>query len=71
MAGHGPDTEAFEKGSNAGDDPQYFADTMTIVLETQLPIRPTRFAMESGIREQDYYLHWQGLKKRFRGRGAD
>lgn len=67
MAGHGPDTEAFEKGSSAGDAPQYLADTMTIVLETQLPIRPTRFAMESGIREQDYYLHWQGLKKRFRG----
>jgi homogentisate 1,2-dioxygenase len=68
MAGHGPDTEAFEKGSNAGDAPQYFADTMTIVLETQLPIRPTRFAMESGIREQDYYMHWQGLKKRFKNR---
>jgi homogentisate 1,2-dioxygenase len=66
MAGHGPDTEAFEKGSNASDTPQYLADTMTIVLETQLPIRPTKFAMESGFREQDYYLHWQGLKKRFR-----
>jgi homogentisate 1,2-dioxygenase len=71
MAGHGPDTEAFEKGSNAGDTPQYLADTMTIVLETQLPIRPTKFALESGIREQDYYQHWQGLKKRFRGRGDD
>ena len=66
MSGHGPDSAAFEHGTAAADEPTYLADTMTVIFETQLPIRPTRFALESELREQDYYLHWQGLKKRFR-----
>jgi homogentisate 1,2-dioxygenase len=66
MAGHGPDVDAFERGSAASEEPQYLENTMTIVLETQLVIRPTGFAMDTELRERDYYLHWQGLKKRFR-----
>jgi homogentisate 1,2-dioxygenase len=65
MAGHGPDSESFERGSAAGEDPQYLENTMTIILETQLVIRPTAFAMETDLRERDYYLHWQGLGRRF------
>jgi homogentisate 1,2-dioxygenase len=65
MAGHGPDSESFERGASAGEDPQYLENTMTIILETQLVIRPTAFAMETDLRERDYYLHWQGLGKRF------
>jgi len=30
-----------------------------------LPIRPTRFALETDLLERDYYTHWQGLKKNF------
>ena len=66
MAGHGPDNEAFERGMAADDSPQYLADTLTIVFETQLIIKPTRFALETELLERDYYRHWQGLKKRFR-----
>jgi homogentisate 1,2-dioxygenase len=66
MSGHGPDTEAFASGTSADQHPQYLADTMTVVFETQLVIRPTQFAMDSELREQDYYQHWQGLQKRFR-----
>jgi homogentisate 1,2-dioxygenase len=66
MSGHGPDTDAFERGVAASAEPEYLADTMTIFFETQLVIRPTRFAMESELLEQDYYVHWQGLRKRFR-----
>ncbi|HJR68612.1 MAG TPA: homogentisate 1,2-dioxygenase domain-containing protein, partial [Gammaproteobacteria bacterium] len=61
-----PDREAFEAGSTAADAPQYLADTLTIIFETQLVIKPTRFALESEILERDYYRHWQGLKKNFR-----
>ena len=68
MSGHGPDAESFALGVSAEDQPQYLADTMTIVLETQLVIRPTKFALESELLERDYYLHWQSLKKRFRRR---
>jgi homogentisate 1,2-dioxygenase len=66
MSGHGPDSDAFERGSTASEDPQYLENTMTIVLETQLVIRPTAFAMDTSLRERDYYLHWQGLGRRFR-----
>jgi homogentisate 1,2-dioxygenase len=66
MSGHGPDKDAFEAGSNAANAPQYLEDTLTIIFETQLVIRPTRFALESEILERDYYRHWQGLKKNFR-----
>jgi homogentisate 1,2-dioxygenase len=66
MSGHGPDAESFERGAAASEDPQYFENTMTIVLETQLVIRPTAFAIDTELRERDYYLHWQGLGKRFR-----
>lgn len=65
MIGHGPDNEAFERGSAASEEPQYLEDTLTIVLETQLVIRPTAFAMETDILERDYYLQWQGLGRRF------
>jgi homogentisate 1,2-dioxygenase len=70
MSGHGPDAESFALGTSVGDQPQYLADTMTIVLETQLVIRPTKSALESELLERDYYLHWQSLKKRFRRDGG-
>ena len=66
MAGHGPDHEAFERGMAADDSPQYLADTLTIVFETQLVIKPTRFALETELLERDYYRHWQGLTKHFK-----
>jgi len=66
MAGHGPDNEAFERGMAADDSPQYLADTLTIVFETQLVIKPTRFALETELLERDYYRHWQGLTKHFK-----
>jgi homogentisate 1,2-dioxygenase len=66
MSGHGPDVDAFERGSVASEEPQYLDNTMTIVLETRLVIRATAFALDTDLLERDYYLHWQGLKKRFR-----
>jgi len=66
MSGHGPDVDAFERGSAASEQPQYLENTMTIVLETQLVIRTTAFAMETELLERDYYKHWQGLANRFR-----
>jgi homogentisate 1,2-dioxygenase len=38
---------------------------MVFLFETQLPIRPTKFALETDLLERDYYQHWQGLKKNF------
>jgi homogentisate 1,2-dioxygenase len=66
MSGHGPDSDAFEAGSSAANKPQHLTDTLTIIFETQLVIKPTRFALETELLERDYYKHWQGLKKNFR-----
>jgi homogentisate 1,2-dioxygenase len=65
MSGHGPDAEAYERGRSAELKPQYLDDTMVFLFETQLPIRPTKFALETELLERDYYRHWQGLKKNF------
>jgi len=65
MSGHGPDTETYDRGSSVDLKPQFLADTMTFLFETQLPVRPTKFALETDLLERDYYTHWQGLKKRF------
>jgi homogentisate 1,2-dioxygenase len=65
MSGHGPDAEAYERGRNAELQPQYLANTMAFMFETQLMIRPTKFALETDLLERDYYKTWQGLKKNF------
>jgi homogentisate 1,2-dioxygenase len=65
MSGHGPDADAYERGRTAELKPQFLDDTLVFLFETQLPIRPTRFALETELLERDYYTHWQGLKKNF------
>ncbi len=67
MSGHGPDAETYERASTAELKPQYLADTLAFMFETQLVLRPTRFAMESKILQHEYYECWQGLRKHFKG----
>jgi homogentisate 1,2-dioxygenase len=65
MAGHGPDAETFERASSADLRPQYLANTLAFMFETQLVIRPTEFAMNTRVLQHEYFECWQGLKKRF------
>lgn len=65
MSGHGPDAETFQRASNAELKPHRLSGTMAFMFETQLVIRPTRYAMESRILRHEYYECWQGLKKQF------
>jgi len=37
------------------------------MFETQLVVRPTKFALETKILQHEYYECWQGLKKHFHG----
>jgi homogentisate 1,2-dioxygenase len=70
MSGHGPDAIAFERGREMELKPTYLEDTLTFIYETQLPIRPTKFALETESLERDYYTHWLGLKKHFDPAGS-
>lgn len=65
MAGHGPDAETYERASNVELKPQYLDNTLAFMFETQLVMRPTKFAMESRILQHEYFECWQGLKKHF------
>jgi homogentisate 1,2-dioxygenase len=65
MAGHGPDAETWERASAAELKPQYLDNTLAFMFETQLVVRPTRFALETKILQHEYYECWQGLKKHF------
>jgi len=48
MTAHGPDAETFEKACAADTTkPNYIRDTMAIMFETRLPIRPTRRRLDA------------------------
>ena len=65
MAGHGPDAETWERATAAELKPQYLDNTLAFMFETQLVVRPTKFALETKVLQHEYYECWQGLKKHF------
>ena len=65
MAGHGPDTETFEKASNAELKPVYLKDTLAFMFETRFVCRPTKFALETAQLDDQYFEVWQGLSNKF------
>jgi homogentisate 1,2-dioxygenase len=66
MSGHGPDAETFEKASQAELKPVKLDNTLAFMWETGLPVRPTKFALETKILQHEYFECWQGLKKHFK-----
>ena len=68
MSGHGPDAETFEKASKAELKPVNLDNTLASMFETGLPVRPTKFALETKILQHEYFECWQGLKKNFKGK---
>ena len=67
MVPHGNDAEVYEAASNIDLEPQYIKDTMAFMFETYLVYKPTNFALETELLQQDYADCWQGLKKHFSG----
>ena len=69
MSGHGPDAESWERAASAELRPVKLENTLAFMFETQLVVRPTRFALETRILQHEYYECWQPLKKHFRAGG--
>jgi homogentisate 1,2-dioxygenase len=67
MSAHGPDRATFEKATAAELIPQKIADTLAVMFETRLVIRPTRFALETAALQRDYDTCWAGFEKMFKG----
>jgi len=65
MAGHGPDTETFEKASKTDLKPVYQANTLAFMFETRFACQPTKFALETSELDHQYFECWQGLGKKF------
>ena len=66
MSGHGPDAQTFEKASRSDTSaPVKVADTMAFMFETRTILKPTPFALNGGLLQNDYFECWQGLRKHF------
>jgi len=67
MVPHGPDTEAFEKASNAPLVPHKLDDTLAFMFESRWRFHPTEFALTGGALDTSYADCWSGLGDRFGG----
>jgi homogentisate 1,2-dioxygenase len=65
MSAHGPDAATFEKAIAAELAPQKIVDTLAFMFETRLPIRPTRFALETEALQDGYDSCWLGFRAPF------
>ncbi|MDN2709987.1 homogentisate 1,2-dioxygenase [Janthinobacterium sp. SUN118] len=66
MSGHGPDAQTFERASHSDTSaPVKVGDTMAFMFETRTIIKPTPFALNGGLLQNDYFECWQGLRKHF------
>jgi homogentisate 1,2-dioxygenase len=65
MSGHGPDAATYTKAVNADLKPHYIDSTLAFMFETRFAVKPTKFALETGTLQRDYFECWQGLKSTF------
>jgi homogentisate 1,2-dioxygenase len=65
MVPHGPDTEAFEKASNAPLAPHKLDNTLAFMFESRYRFLPTAFAMDSEWLDNRYTECWAGLQDQF------
>lgn len=63
MNAHGPDKASTEAAMAADLKPQKLDDTMAFMFESNLPLRPTRFAMTGDYLQDDYDGCWDGFDK--------
>ena len=54
-----------KKASNAELAPDRYRDTMAFMLESRYIIQPTKWALETELRQQDYIACWDGIAKHF------
>jgi homogentisate 1,2-dioxygenase len=66
MSPHGPEAAVFEKASNAELEPQRYRDTLAFMLESRYVIQPTKWALETELRQRDYIQCWEGIRKNFK-----
>jgi homogentisate 1,2-dioxygenase len=63
MNGHGPDAATYERAVARELKPEKIEDTMAFMFETRRIIRPTRWALETPLRQADYGSVWSGFER--------
>ncbi|WP_448213462.1 homogentisate 1,2-dioxygenase [Colwellia sp. MEBiC06753] len=63
MTPHGPEADVFEHASNAELAPQRYENTLAFMFESRYVISPTKFALETPAKQQDYLKCWNSLQK--------
>jgi homogentisate 1,2-dioxygenase len=63
MSGHGPDVASWEAASKAELRPHKIEGTMAFMFETRWVMRPTRWALETPLMQEDYDDVWAGFPK--------
>ena len=66
MVPHGPDSEAFDKASNAHLAPHKLDNTLAFMFESRWRFLPTEFAMNGGLLDKNYTACWAGLIDNFK-----
>jgi homogentisate 1,2-dioxygenase len=62
---HGPDAETYARASTAELAPQKIDGTLAFMFESRWMMIPTRHAMQSPYRQDDYDAVWAGLTRSF------
>ena len=65
MSGHGPDATTHQNATAGHLTPHFIDKTLAFMFETRFVCRPTKFALETGELQRDYFECWQGLKPAF------
>jgi len=63
MSAHGPDLASYEGAIAANLKPQRMEGGLAFMFESRFVLRPTRFAMETPLRQMDYDSCWAGFRK--------
>ena len=67
MLPHGPDRDAFEKGSTEPMTPHLQDNTMSFMFETRFPQHLTEFAAKEAPLQDNYIDCWDSIEKKFDG----
>lgn len=67
MSGHGPDADTYKKMTTVDLKPVKLENTLAFMFETRFVVKPTKWAMETGELQKDYWECWQGLDPEFKG----
>lgn len=63
MSSHGPDKPSYERAITAELAPHKIDGTMAFMFESRYVIRPTKWAMETPLLQDDYDTAWAGFEK--------